>query len=227
MEKSGSIGRHELKHRINTADMIQLKARLPYVADTDAHADEQGGYRVRSLYFENYDNKALREKLDGVSRREKFRLRFYNDVRSFIRLEKKCKIGGLCYKESTTISREICDRLIHGDYTPLRDSGDPLMLELYIKQNTQLLRPRYIVDYRRDAYVYRAGNVRVTLDYDIRSSQDPSQFLEPKIVTLPVLDTAILEVKYDAFLPELIRGMTALGSRQQAAFSKYAAARMI
>ena len=31
-------------------------------------------------YFDNYRDKALREKIDGVSRREKFRIRYYNDV---------------------------------------------------------------------------------------------------------------------------------------------------
>ena len=43
----------------------------------DAHT-QQGVYRIRSLYFDNLADKALREKLDGVNGREKFRIRYYN-----------------------------------------------------------------------------------------------------------------------------------------------------
>lgn len=87
----GTDGRHELKHYINYADLLQLRARLPCVMKLDENTDTDGGYRIRSLYFDNYSDKALREKIDGVDEREKFRLRFYKDDPSFIRLEKKSK----------------------------------------------------------------------------------------------------------------------------------------
>ena len=44
---------------------------------TDPHA-VGGKYFVRSLYFDTPTDTALREKLDGVNRREKFRIRYYN-----------------------------------------------------------------------------------------------------------------------------------------------------
>ncbi|HHV63518.1 MAG TPA: VTC domain-containing protein [Peptococcaceae bacterium] len=81
-------GRHELKHYINYADVLELRARLPLVASLDKHAVE-GSYRVKSLYFDNYNDKALREKIEGFSEREKFRLRLYNNDTSFIRLKKE------------------------------------------------------------------------------------------------------------------------------------------
>ena len=43
----------------------------------DPHAGADGTYRVTSLYFDTPYDSALREKLDGVNRREKFRLRYY------------------------------------------------------------------------------------------------------------------------------------------------------
>jgi len=220
-------GRHEIKHYINHADFLQLRARLPFVATPDENAASGNGYRVRSLYFDNHEDKALREKIDGVNEREKFRLRLYNNDPSFIRLEKKGKKGGICLKESAVIPSEQCAMLLSGEYGALKKSGDPLMLELYTKLHCELLRPKIIVDYLREAYVFPAGNVRVTMDYDIRSSLDPRAFLSPGIITVPIPGTIILEVKYDAFLPELIRGVVALGSRQQSAFSKYAATRII
>lgn len=220
-------GRHELKHYINHADLIQLRSRLPFVMGRDENAGGNGGYRIRSLYFDNYDDKALREKIDGVDDREKFRLRLYNANPSYIRLEKKSKKGGLCFKQSTAITPDACHELLAGNYEPLRESGDALHLELYAKIRHELLRPKSIVDYQREAFVFLAGNVRVTLDYDIRTSFNAADFLSPRYISVPIPEVTVLEIKYDNFLPELIRGVAALASRQSTAFSKYAAARII
>lgn len=225
MRDSG--GRHELKHYINPSDMAQLRARLPYVMQRDENTDSDGGYRIRSLYFDNYNDKALKEKVDGVDEREKFRLRFYGNDTSFIRLEKKSKKSGLCYKHSAEISYKTCEEILAGHYGGLKSSGNPLHLEFYAKLFYENLRPKNIVDYRRNAFVYNAGNVRVTLDYDIRTSNRGSDFLLPEFTSIPIPATYILEVKYDSFLPELIRGITTLSSRQQTAFSKYAVSRII
>ena len=94
--------RHEWKHEINYSDMLILRQRLSAITKPDSHAVD-GKYEIQSLYFDNLKDKALREKLDGVNYREKFRIRYYNDDTSFIRLEKKSKINGLCQKTSVPI----------------------------------------------------------------------------------------------------------------------------
>jgi hypothetical protein len=220
-------GRHELKHYINYADYLQLHSRLPLVAKRDNNATEDNCYRVRSLYFDNYTDRILREKIDGLDDREKFRIRLYKGDTSFIRLEKKSKHRGFCFKESTVISADECSEIIRGNYSVLKENGKPLCLELYTKMHYQQLRPKSIVDYNREAYVYAPGNVRITIDSDIRGSTNISEFLSPEIIAPPIPNTTILEVKYDAFLPEMIRNMTSLQSRQAAAFSKYGAVRTI
>jgi len=222
-----SRGRHELKHYINYADVLQLRSRLPFVARVDENAREGNGYRVKSLYFDNYNDKALKEKIDGVNEREKFRLRLYHADTSFIRLEKKSKKNGLSYKEGTVITEESCRRLLAGDLEVLKESGQPLCMELYTKMHYQQLRPKNIVDYQREAYVYPAGNVRVTIDYDIRTSCNVNDFLSLKPILIPVPEVYILEVKFDSFLPEIIRGVVSLSSRRSTAFSKYAVTRLI
>lgn len=80
--------RHELKHEINPSDAMTIRQRLRAVARVDSNAID-GKYLIRSLYFDNLSDKALREKLDGVNRREKFRIRYYNNDTSLIHLEKK------------------------------------------------------------------------------------------------------------------------------------------
>ncbi len=222
-----SPGRRELKHYINYGDLLQLRARLPYVASLDKNAVVENGYRVKSLYFDNYNDKALKEKIDGVNEREKFRLRLYNDDTSYIHLEKKRKNNGFCYKENAIISLNECWRLLDGDLTALKENGNPLCMELYAKMHYQQLRPKNIVDYQREAFVYPMGNVRLTLDYDMRTSNNPHDFLKSKPIPVPILGVYILEVKYDHYLPEIIRGLVSLSGRKSTAFSKYAATRII
>jgi len=220
-------GRHELKHFINASDCAQLRAMLRCVASPDPNAGVDGAYTVRSLYFDNYRDKAVVEKLSGLSRREKFRLRYYNGDTSFIRLEKKSKANRLAYKESAAISGAQCAGLLCGDYSVLKTPDEPLLMELYTKMNYQNLRPRSIVEYRREAYVYRAGNVRVTFDRGIRTSNNAAGFLNPDLVMIPASGAVILEIKYDGFLPDIIRDVLKIGNRNQIEFSKYVAARLV
>ncbi len=224
---SESQGRHELKHYINYTDLLQLRSRLPFVTSPDKNVAVGNGYRVKSLYFDNYNDKVLKEKIDGVNEREKFRLRLYNDDISFIRLEKKSKKNGLCFKHSAIITADECKALLDGDLAALKKNENPLYQELYTKMHYQQLRAKNIVDYQREAFIYPFGNVRITLDYDIRTSSNVHDFLKLQPIPLPITGIYILEVKYDSFLPEIIRGMVSLSSRRSAAFSKYTATRMI
>ncbi len=127
-------GRHELKHTVNASDYAQLKARLRAVAKPDKHAGADGGYIIRSLYFDNYADKAIIDKLSGQSRREKFRLRYYNGDTSFIRLEKKSKANRLCYKEGTAITAGQCAAILAGGFECLNNPENPLMMDLYTKK---------------------------------------------------------------------------------------------
>lgn len=218
--------RHEWKHEISYADMLLLRQRLRAVAKTDEHAVD-GRYEIRSLYFDNASDKALREKLDGISQREKFRIRYYNGDTSLIHLEKKSKIGGLCNKQTTTLTADEAQAIADGNTEWMRESKDVLVQELYIKMATEGLRPKTIVDYTREPFVYAAGNVRVTLDYNIRTGLMCTDFLNVDCVTIPAGDAPIvLEVKWDEFLPEIIRDIVQLENRRSGAYSKYAACRI-
>lgn len=218
--------RHEWKHEINLSDRIAIRRRLGAVARPDAHA-ENGRYLIRSLYFDTPEDRCLREKLDGVDRREKFRLRYYNGDLSLIHLEKKSKRNGLGTKETAEVSAEEVRALLGGDLDWMARSGRTLVWELYTKMRSRLLRPKTIVDYIREPFVYPPGNVRVTLDYDIRTALSCTAFLDPDCLTIPAGDAPdILEVKWDAYLPEVIRAAIQLPGRRAGSFSKYAACRI-
>lgn len=188
----------------------------------DSHATD-GRYAIRSLYFDNDRDKALREKLDGVNYREKFRLRYYNGDVNFIRLEKKSKVNGLCRKESVPLTPAQVQALLAGEL----DDTDPLTREFLSKMRSQRLAPKTLVDYTREAFVYGPGNVRVTLDYNIRTGLNGTDFLNPDCIMVPAGDApAILEVKWDEYLPDIIQDLIQMPHRRVGAFSKYAACRV-
>ena len=161
-----------------------------------------------------------------VNKREKFRIRYYGTDTSFIRLEKKSKINGLCNKVTCRISAEKCQKIIDGDIEFMKDSEHELMRELYSKMKYQLLRPKCIVAYTRECFVYPPGNVRVTLDMNICGSNNVKEFLNPDLQFLQTYHNSILEVKWDEYLPQIIRDLVQVKSRRSAAFSKYAAIRI-
>ena len=218
--------RHEWKHEINMADLYAIRARLMAVARGDPHAKD-GKYFIRSLYFDNLSDKALREKIDGVDRREKFRIRYYNSDTSFIKLEKKSKVNGLETKYSAPLTKEEAQKIVDGDYEFLRESQHALLQEFYCKIRYQGLKPRTIVDYTREPFIYEPGNVRVTFDYNIRTGLTCTDFLNVDCVTIPAGDpVVIMEVKWDEFLPSIIKSAVQMPGRRVTAFSKYAQCRI-
>lgn len=218
--------RHEWKHEISYMDLLVIRQRMQAIAEADPHAKD-GKYLIRSLYFDNAQDKALREKIDGVNMREKFRIRYYNLDPSVIYLEKKSKRSGLGTKFKALLSAEEAQAIVDGKLDWMLGSDRPLVQEFYCKMRSQRLEPKTIVDYIREPFVYRPGNVRVTLDYDIRTGLSCTDFLRPDCVTVPAGNAGIiLEVKWDEFLPGVIRDAVWIHGRRETAFSKYAQCRI-
>ncbi len=218
--------RHEVKHEISNHDMLILRQRLQAVMKPDSHAIN-GKYEIRSLYFDNLDDKALREKLDSVDIREKYRIRLYNNDQSIIRLERKFKRGGLGNKTSVNLTPEQAQAIVEGNVAWMATSTDKVILGFYTRVRNEGLKAKVIVDYIREPFAFAPGNTRVTLDYNIRTGMSCTDFLNPACVTVPIKDSpCILEVKWDNYLPDVIRSAIQLDGRHSSAFSKYAAARM-
>lgn len=90
------------------------------------------------------------------------------------------------------------------------------------------LSPKIIVEYDRKAFVYEPGNVRITLDRNIRGSMDIDAFAECRAPQFQYLqeENQVLEIKYDEFLPGFIAGILESGNMNQVSFSKYKLCRM-
>ena len=220
--------RHELKYAVTYTEYLAIRKRLRMIMKPDPHASADGLYRIRSIYFDNSDDKALKEKLAGLEKREKFRIRYYNDDFSFITLEKKMKIGDKCLKYDARITEEECRKILDGDIGWMKDHSESLLQEMYAKMTYQRLKPRVLVSYVREPYIYPPGNVRVTFDSKIRTSLFHREFLTQEVSDISATDAPgdmLLEVKYDAFLPEIIQDLIQIKGIRQQAFSKYGACR--
>lgn len=222
------VYRHELKYQVDYGSYLALRSRLRPVMKPDPHTRSDGRYVIRSVYFDTMGDKALREKLNGVREREKFRIRWYNDDLSFITLEKKVKRGSLCQKLDAPVSEEECRVLFSGHTGWMREHPQGLVRELYAKMAGEGLKPRVLVSYLREPYVYGPGNVRVTFDSRVRTGLWGKDFFAPLPKDVSAADgpgDMLMEVKYDAFLPDIIAHLLQCEGVRQQAFSKYAAAR--
>lgn len=219
--------RHEFKHSLNYGDYVILRDRLRRMMRRDPHADQNGEYKVRSLYFDTPADKALREKIDGVDRREKFRIRRYLGHTDYMMLEKKSKTHGMCYKQATSLTLDEVAKIQSGELSWMAGDGRGLVRELYAKTRNEQLRPKTVVDYIREPFVCAAGNVRITFDRDIRTGLFATDFLRDELPTIPAgNEMVLLEVKYDQFIPDYITDALQLGNRQASACSKYALCRI-
>jgi len=220
--------RHENKYSIGIPNYISLKQKLKSICLVDPNADEDGSYLITSLYFDNCYDKALNEKRHGVPKREKFRIRYYGNNTEHLFLEKKQKVNGLCLKTSAPLNKEQVQRLIDYDWHWLLEEEDPLLKELGFKMQTQLLRPKTVVRYKREPYIFGPGNVRITFDMAIESGLTPDWFFDTEALYIDVNEKPsrmILEVKYDEYLPDVIRTLIQPDLTRVQAFSKYQQAR--
>jgi len=216
--------RHELKYLVTDADLAMLKSRLMGVMVSDPHAGDTGCYRIRSLYFDDIYNSAYLENENGTGRREKFRIRIYNGSMDRISLERKSKVYDKIRKVACIISRDEYEVLTDpmADKT-IKDEYPELMKLVLSKYHSERLSPKVIVEYERRPYVYRAGNVRVTFDMNVTSSNDLKSFSQPRIFGRPVMPVGaqLLEVKYDEFLPDHIYRSIAAPGLALTTYSKY------
>ena len=220
--------RQELKYTLTEGDSIVTASRLATFMKSDSHTDGRKEYLIRSLYFDNLYDKALREKLSGIAIRDKFRIRYYDFNADFIRLEKKSKRYSLGHKYQCRLTSEEVERILRNDWDWMAEDERPLVRELYLKMKLELFRPIVIVDYRREPFIYAPGNVRITFDRDIRSCKDIKAFFRKDVPTVPVLPDGkcIMEVKYDDFLPDVVSRTVLTTKNREQAYSKFAACRI-
>lgn len=217
--------RYEKKFLINNIQREILRNTLSAVLYLDSNIkNPDGSYFIRSLYFDDYKDTSYNQVLDGISKREKYRIRYYDLDPSYITLEKKSKENNLGKKDKDKLSPEMVVKLITNEEI---ETKKPVVLELQAKMKADLYKPAIIIDYERKAFTYPINDVRITIDYNISCSYDISNFFERDVNSIPLLDKnmSILEVKYNDFLPDIIKQLINIKNLEITSFSKYATGR--
>jgi hypothetical protein len=215
--------RHELKYLINFQDYSLIRSRLADVLHLDEHAAFDGAYTVTSLYFDDYFNRAYHEKYSGVIDRCKYRIRIYNQSESVINLERKAKTNRYVSKETAALTRQEVDEILQGNYGFLLKSSSNLLRVFYYECLSNLMRPRVVVAYEREAYIMHAGTVRICFDKNVRAGVEGFDLFDSRMPMLEVLNPGLLimEVKFTEFLPDVIRKILPHRTADHAAVSKY------
>ena len=221
--------RQEKKYLLYLEQTERLRHHLGQVLQADIHGKDNGGYLVRSLYYDTPDDTDFHEKSDGIGDRRKIRLRVYDPDAESAKLELKEKMGDFQRKRSLSVSREEAEKLMDGDYTCLLLREEPFALDMYIMMQEKCYCPRCIVEYDRTAWFVQENDIRITLDANIRATESNLDLFSKNLMTYPVSERGIttLEVKFNNFLLSYVRDLVSIHGQPQVSASKYCMARSI
>ena len=198
--------------------------------EKDSHTPDNGRYLIHSLYFDDYKDTSVYTTNSGLSKRFKWRIRYYGDDLDYIVLERKEKINSRCHKKSCKLTLTEYDKIVSGNITDIvYDTNKELLKELARDMLIYDYRPKVIVDYERIAYVEEITNVRITFDMKISASYELEHFLDGDYTKFYIQETGenVLEVKFDDILPSYIRNIVESYGFNQTSFSKYYYSRKI
>ena len=214
--------RHEYKYYIYQTQQRLLETKIKTCMRLDPHVNN-GTYNIRSLYFDDIYNSCFYDNENGTDPREKYRIRIYDHSKDKITLECKRKENGKTLKTSCPLTEDQCRILMKGEVISNYKDLDPLIKKLSVKMLNNGFKPSIIIEYDRIPFVFPSGNVRVTFDTNISSSNYTDLFLEdviPKRGIMPI-GMNLLEVKFDEFLPDTIYNCLQMDSLNWTSFSKF------
>ncbi len=217
--------RYEKKFLINNIQMELLKNNLSAALYLDKNIkNDDGSYFIRSVYFDDYKDTSYNQVIEGISKREKYRIRYYDYDSSYITLEKKSKVNNLGKKDKDVLTQEMTEKIIKGEEVI---TDKTVVNELQRVMKSRFYKPVVIIDYKRRAFTYPINDVRITIDYNISCSYEIDKFFDKDINSIPLLEknTAILEVKYNDFLPDVIKRIINIKNMEVTSFSKYSTGR--
>ncbi len=199
--------RYEHKYLIDYGTYLKIKDRLSKVLKLDDNSVGGKGYHIRSLYFDDIYESALMDKSAGILNRKKYRIRIYNYSEEVIKLEIKRKFQDYTNKISTRITKDDYKKIYTGDVADFPARQNEVMTNYYLQVRNNILKPKVIVDYYREAYILPYNQIRITFDNKL-SAAAPQYNIFTDDVYSKRLDekySRIIEVKYNNFLPDFVK----------------------
>lgn len=215
--------RNELKFFVNAYQKTLMTNKLANLCERDGFSDADGGYLVSSLYFDDYSNSAFYDKVNGIKDRKKFRLRAYNRQSDHIKLERKIKRAYASQKSHVEVSKLEYEALVKGNISFLRQKDHSVANDFFLTHRTKHLRPTVTSEYRREAFIFKYGDVRICFDYFLKAGVfQKGLFSNEHMTSVIPHNQIILEVKYTGYIPDVIRSIIQVQNLQWQSNSKYA-----
>ena len=222
------IFRNEWKFEYETAEIPALISRLSAILERDSNGTN-GTYHVSSLYFDDYYDTCARDTEAGLSKRFKYRIRYYDKAGS-LHLERKEKERGMCHKISCPLTLDEYNAILNYDTDTLLWKTNKQLLKRFVKDMiTKQFKPKAIIDYDRIAFLYQPLNIRITVDQNISASNEFDKFLKGNYIHYPLqkINLNILEIKYDYLLPGYIKNLASNPNMLRQTYSKYYMGRLV
>ena len=176
---------------------------------------------INSIYYDTKNYQCAIDNLDGLSSRQKIRIRYYGFLEKFLspRLEIKKKLGDVGKKEIFDLNK---DELFNDNFA-LNQLYKLNLVNRKVLYFLVALEPKVIVTYRRKYFLTTCERFRFTLDSHIsfRNFNINSSFDDLNEENFYAFSKKILELKYDAknesFANQIFKNFPA----RLSSFSKY------
>lgn len=225
--------RLEYKYLVPVEQTSRLRTDLLRYLTPDEYAAARPGheYTVRSIYMDSPDFKCYYEKLDGIQKRKKFRIRGYNTSsdNSAIFFEIKHKYENFISKTRARTSYGKLQQVLADRHNGEQCSADERQYfnTFFYHYEMKRLEPKALIVYDREAFECKFGSqLRITFDKNLRSktSSHTSQLFEDDGLQLLYPKEFVLEVKFFQVLPMWIKTVLEKYDLTRLAVSKYTSA---
>lgn len=222
--------RYELKYLLPADRMPFLRQTMATQLVLDPMARQAGGsYWVFSQYFDTPRLKCYFDKKEGLKRRFKLRIRWYDVLlpETTVFLERKEKFLDPLSKTRVPMSAEQVPALLQGRLKGL----PPATRDWYGTVLRHAMRPTVTTVYRREPWVMPEGmdpvgnNLRVTFDTELMAQwndwqwRSQSQRETDRLLVFP--GRFILEIKFNRYCPEWLARMVRSMDMVPRSVSKY------
>lgn len=223
-----TVLRREEKYLVSESEALMLSNRFGSIMSRDSNSQE-GSYNIRSLYFDTLEDKDFFDKVGEQYLRHKVRLRIYSPNDSMAKIELKQKQGVFQKKRTFRISRIDAEQLISGNKSVLLKYKNSFTDEIYSIMCMGCYMPKTIVEYKREAFVAKENDIRITFDRGIRATESGFNFFDENLLLYPVFDQeqVVIEVKYNRFMLSYISEIISSLDRRMVSSSKYCLGRSI
>lgn len=232
-----SFFRFEFKYPISEHNMMPIEEDLRNAGMTpDCHTPGEDSYTVSSLYFDTVDFSDYYDKLGGFRDRKKIRARIYDEFLSVntsgVWLEVKEKADMVVFKKRICVDVDEWNNFLGSGFNVSKlisvggsDESSDLLKKIGYDIHSRGRRPHVLIAYRRKPYAYtwNINRFRVTLDSNIRSCR-ASNFPEatPLFSRIKIPQDAVMEIKYNNFIPPFMGHIIKKYNLNRDAYSKYA-----